>query len=170
MRMTRWLTVLVIALALGSSRTGCSQTPIAAEDAAGIHATLDGIQAAWNHHDMKAFVSYMTDDVEWVNVVGMCWRGKAQVFLAHDRMHKTTFKDRQWHDAESTELRQVAPGTVIVTQAVPMDGFPMPDGSPALPNRNMLTLVLVHRSGRWLIAEGHNTVIDPQAAAHDPGK
>jgi uncharacterized protein (TIGR02246 family) len=170
MRIIRWLAVLVIALALGSSRNGFSQTPIAAKDAVEIHATLDGIQAAWNRHDMKAFVSYMTDDVEWVNIVGMCWRGKAQVFLAHDRMHKTTFKDRQWHDAETTELRQVAPGVVIVTQAVPMDGFPMPDGSPALPNRNMLTLVLVHQDGRWLVAEGHNTVIDPQAAAHDPGK
>jgi hypothetical protein len=55
----------------------------------------------------------------------MCWRGKPQVFLGHDRMHKTTFKDRQWHDAERTELRQVAPGVVIVTQAIPTDANPV---------------------------------------------
>ena len=147
-----------------------AQTSMAEKDAGQIHATLDGVQAAWNQHDMKAFVSFMTDDVEWVNIVGMCWRGKAQVFLAHDRMHQTTFKDRQWHNAETTELRQVAPNVVIVTEAVPMDGFRAPDGSMTPPSKNMLTLVLVHREGRWLITQGHNTIIDAQAAAHDPGK
>lgn len=170
MRMTRWLAVLVMAMMLGSQRTGEAQAQLATKETAEIRAALDGIQTAWNHHDMKAFVNYMTDDVEWVNIVGMWWRGKAQVFLAHDRMHRTTFKDRQWHDAEPTELRQVAAGVVIVTQAVPMDGFPSPDGKEAPPNRNMLTLVFVHRDGRWLVVEGHNTVIDPKAAAHDPGK
>lgn len=170
MSMVKWVAVSVMVLVLGSPIAGAAPNPVAAKDSAEIHAALEGMQAAWNHHDMTAFVSYMTDDVEWVNIVGMCWRGKAQVFLAHDRMHKTTFKDRQLHNAEWTELRQVAPGVVIVTEAVPMDGFPMPDGSVAPPNRNMLTLVFVRRDGRWLIAEGHNTVIDPKAAAHDPGK
>ena len=149
---------------------GRAQTALGSRDAAEIQATLDGIQGAWNRHDMTAFVGYMTDDVEWVNVVGMAWRGKAQVLLAHDRMHRTTFKDRQWNDAEATELRLVAPGVVIATQAIPMDGFRSPDGTPAAPNRNLLTLVLVHRDTRWLVTEGHNTVIDPVAAAHDPGK
>lgn len=170
MRLTTSLAAFVMLVTLGFSRRVDAQTPPTPKDAAEIHQALDGIQAAWNHHEMKAFISYMTDDVEWVNIVGMCWRGKAQVFLAHDRMHRTTFKDRQWHDAETTAMRQVAPGVVIVTEAVPMDGFPSPDGTQAQPNRNMLTLVFVHRDGRWLVAEGHNTVIDPQAAAHDPGK
>ena len=136
MRMARWFVVFVMAVVLGSPLKSDAQSPILANDAAEIHAALGGIQSAWNHHDMTAFVSYMTDDVEWVNIVGMCWRGKAQV----------------------------------LTQAIPMDGFSSPNGSPTPPNRNMLTLVFVHRDGRWLVAEGHNTVIDPQAAAHDPGK
>ena len=51
-----------------------------------------------------------------------------------------------------------------------MDGFASADGTLSPPNRNMLTLVFVRRDGRWLVTEGHNTVIDPRAAAHDPGK
>ena len=43
------------------------------QDAVEIRAALKGMEEAWNRHDMKAFVSYMTDDVEWVNVVGMWW-------------------------------------------------------------------------------------------------
>ncbi len=165
-----WVSLWGMAAALAVPVIGNAQTSPASKDATEIQATVHGLQAAWNHHDMTAFVSYMTDDVEWVNVVGMCWRGKAQVFLAHDRMHKTTFRDRQWHDAETTELRQVAPDVVIVTEAVPMDGFASPNGGKTPDNRNMLTLVFVHRGGRWVVAEGHNTIIDPQAAAHDPGK
>jgi hypothetical protein len=48
-----------------------------------------------------------------------------------------------------------------------MNGFLSPGGTQTPPTE---TLVFVHRDGRWLITEGHNTVIDPQAAAHDPGK
>jgi uncharacterized protein (TIGR02246 family) len=170
MRVMKWLWTLAVAAMLAVTPHGDAQASPAKADATEIRAVLSGIQAAWNHHDMTAFVSYMTEDVEWVNVVGMCWRGKAQVFLAHDRMHKTTFRDRQWYDAEMTELRQVAPGVVIVTEAVPMDGYASQDGGKTPSNRNMLTLVFVHRNGRWLVAEGHNTIIDPAAAAHDPGK
>jgi uncharacterized protein (TIGR02246 family) len=170
MRQASQIALLAMALAFGSPLEVSAQAKTVSSDATAVRAALDGIQAAWNRHDMSAFVSYMTDDVDWVNVVGMHWHGKAQVFLAHDRMHRTTFKSRQWHDADMTELRQVSPGVIIATQSFPMDGFPAPDGSSTPPNRNMMTLVFVHRNGRWLIAQGHNTAIDPQAAAHDPGK
>jgi uncharacterized protein (TIGR02246 family) len=145
-------------------------TSVEEKDAVEIKAALHGMQAAWNHHDMKAFVSYMTEDVEWVNVVGMWWRGKAQVFKAHDAMHKGMFKDRDLLDAETTELRRIAPGVVLVTQVIPTDGYTTPDGQVVPPNRNVLTEVFVHQDGRWLVAQGHNTVIEERAQAHDPGK
>ena len=128
------------------------------------------MQDAWNHHDMTAFCSYMTDDVEWVNVVGMWWKGKAQVFKAHDSMHKTIFKERQLHDATDVELRAVAPGVVIATSTIPADAYVSPSGKQVPADRNVLTEVFVHRDGKWLVAEGHNTEIDEHAILHDPGK
>ena len=103
-------------------------------------------------HDMTAFVSYMTDDVEWVNVVGMWWKGKAQVFKAHDRLHKTMFKDRILHDAQTVELRAVAPGVVIATSVIPADGYTDSRGTVFPADRNVLTEVFVHRDGKWLVA------------------
>ena len=44
-------------------------TTVPEKDATEIRAELQGMQDAWNRHDMKAFVSCMSDDVEWVNVV-----------------------------------------------------------------------------------------------------
>jgi uncharacterized protein (TIGR02246 family) len=157
-------------VALALSFMASAQTAVPEKDAAEIHAALDGMQSAWNHHDMKDFVSYMTEDVEWVNVVGMWWKGKAQVFKAHDALHKTMFKGRDLHPAESLAMREIAPGVVVVTMIVPMDGYTTSDGHVVPANRNLLTETFVQRDGRWLVAEGHNTVIDERAQAHDPGK
>jgi uncharacterized protein (TIGR02246 family) len=164
----RWVMVCGLVSLVGGAQ---AQTiGVDAKDAKEINAALDGMQAAWNHHDMKAFVGYMTDDVEWVNVVGMWWRGKAQVFKAHEAFHKTIFKDRDLHNADTTELRQMAPGVVVVTQIVPADGYTSPSGTVVPPNKNILTTVFVRHGDKWLVSEGHNTVIDERAAAHDPGK
>jgi uncharacterized protein (TIGR02246 family) len=163
--------VIGMGAAMSSGAPAGAQTNVVpAKAAAEIHAALDGMQAAWNHHDMRAFVSYMTDDVEWVNVVGMWWRGKAQVYKAHERLHETMFKGRSVEDATDTTMRKVAPDVVVVTSIVPADGFTDSTGRVIPANRNVLTETFVHREGRWLVAEGHNTIIDEQAILHDPGK
>jgi uncharacterized protein (TIGR02246 family) len=165
-----WIAVAVLTMIMGGATVSDAQMAVPAKDAAEIHAALDGMQAAWNHHDMTAFVSYMTDDVEWVNVVGMWWKGKAQVFKAHDRLHKTMFKDRMLHDAQTVELRMIAPGVVIATSVIPADGYTTGGGQVMPADRNVLTEAFVHRDGKWLVASGHNTTIVEEAQAHDPGK
>jgi uncharacterized protein (TIGR02246 family) len=146
------------------------QATVPEADAVQIQAALRGMTEAWNHHDMKAFVSYMTDDVEWVNVVGMWWRGKAQVYQAHEAFHQTIFKNRDLHEPERVELRRIGPETVVVTSVQAADGFTSPNGHVNPPGRNVLTQVFVHRDGRWLVAEGHNTTIVEEAQASNPVK
>lgn len=125
---------------------------------------------AWNRHDMKAFVSCMSDDVEWVNVVGMWWKGKDQVYRAHEAYHQTIFKNRQLHDSETTVMRSVSPDTVIVTEIVPADAYTTPDGQPRPASRNVLTEVFVRRSGKWMLVEGHNTVLVEASQKNNPIK
>ena len=57
----------------------------AIDDNAGakVKAVLDKWEAAWNASDMNAMWQLATDDIHWVNVVGMHWRGKAEVQKAH---------------------------------------------------------------------------------------
>jgi uncharacterized protein (TIGR02246 family) len=38
-------------------------------------------EQAWNKHDMDALAPLFTDDAEWVNIVGMWWRGLPEVKL-----------------------------------------------------------------------------------------
>ena len=50
-----------------------------------------------------------------------------------------------------------------------MDDYTLPDGRPMTNNLFRMTLVLEKKNGRWLIRAGENTVLDPEAAKHDPG-
>jgi hypothetical protein len=68
----RWFAVLALSSMLGVDGVARAQAMTVPEkDAVEIRAELQGMQDAWNRHDMKAFVTCMSDDVEWVNVVGM---------------------------------------------------------------------------------------------------
>jgi uncharacterized protein (TIGR02246 family) len=98
---------------------------------------------------MKAFVSLMANDVEWVNVVGMWWKGKTQVYQAHEAFHKTIFRDRQVHKPEVVELKKLAPDCVLVTMIARADGFTTPSGHIKPAGRSVLTEVFVKRSGSW---------------------
>lgn len=137
-------------------------------DQTAIRAVLDNEITAWNHHDMRAYVADMAPDVEWVNVVGIRWVGKDEVFRAHQRYHETIFKNRTLQPWTSVDIRAVTPEVAIATAIGSGDGFTGSDGRVSPPSTGVLTFVLVHRSGRWLIAEGHNTRVDPLAAPNNP--
>ena len=170
---TKLLALCLMVVTMAMTITLEAQTQpltLAPEDEAQIRAALKTMSDAWNNHDMKAFVSVMADDVEWVNIVGMWWRGKAQVYQAHEAFHQTIFKNRQIHPPEKVELQPAGPDTVIVTSITPTDGFTTPSGHIEPPSRNILTEVFVRRNGRWLIVRGHNTTIVEEAQRSNPVK
>jgi uncharacterized protein (TIGR02246 family) len=65
---------------------------VAADDAAAIRAILARQKDAWNRHDMDAFVADTIPDVEWINVVGMHWKGRETVRRAHAALHKARLR------------------------------------------------------------------------------
>ena len=42
-----------------------------------------GYEEAWNAHDMEALAKLFREDAEWVNKVGMHWRGRDEIMVAH---------------------------------------------------------------------------------------
>lgn len=137
-------------------------------DAVAIRDVMAKMGVAWANHDMKTWTSYMTDDVEWVNIVGMWWRGKDEVFLAHDAFHKTIFQGRKMGAPETVALRRVAPDAFVVNIVVMTGAFTSPSGVYRPAARNILTEVFVKKEGRWLLCAGQNTVIDEAAQKNNP--
>jgi len=139
------------------------------EDQTGVNRTIDGISDAWNRHDMDAYGTFLTDDCDWVNVVGMHWSGKAQVLKAHRAFHATMFKETGVHEL-GRQLGYVAPGVAIAVITFTLDDYTEPSGTLMSNVHDCITYILVKQHNRWLIRSAHNTTTNLAAAKHDPGK
>jgi uncharacterized protein (TIGR02246 family) len=120
---------------------------------------------------MDAFVADLMPDIEWINVVGMRWKGRDTVRRAHAALHTGMMAHSRMLPPELVEMREIAPNVVIVTQINSLEGVaPRPDGKPYPDDGNLITMVFVKSHGGWQIAHVRNGHIDKQAAAHGPAK
>ncbi len=117
-----------------------------------------GFAEAWNRHDMDAFGALFAPDAEFVNVVGIWWKGREQIREAHAFTHATMFRDSRL-DLLDTQVRFPAPGIAIARSRWSLEGHRDPDGR-TLPRRTGI-LVNVLRRGEdgWSIVDSQNTDI-----------
>jgi uncharacterized protein (TIGR02246 family) len=144
---------------------------VPAADEAAVRAILDRQTDAWNVHDMDAFVADAVPDVDWVNVVGMHWKGRETVLRAHAVLHKGMFANSRLLPPEITMMREIAPNVIVETHVNRIEGVAALASGAAYPDSgNLITMVFVKTQAGWRIAHAHNTTIDGRAAAHDPAK
>jgi uncharacterized protein (TIGR02246 family) len=135
-----------------------------------VEAVVSGWEAAWNAADMNAMWQLATDDVHWVNVVGMHWRGKADVQQAHQIYFDMMFKDRRAKLDEIESVEALPGGAVVAVVRWSFGGFRQPDGVMRPPGKDRMSLVLTPRGNGLAIAHGANVHIDEAAAKFDPIK
>ena len=169
---------LLLIAALLAARSGVAQAPkadqpppganaLSADDDKAIRQVIRGVEEAWNAHDMDAYARLLRPDVEWVNVVGMHWRGRDDVMLAHVAFHKTTFKNHHIK-TDDIHLRPLCPGYAIAVVTTTNDAFTAPDGRVIDKRQDRQTYVLSKEADGWKIVHCENVWVDAEAAKHDP--
>jgi len=143
------------------------QGALTKDDNQAIRKTLMGYETAWNTHDMKAFGSLITEDAEWINIVGMHWRGRDAVVKAHAIFHEIMFKNHQLK-TDDIKVRSLGGRHAIAVVTTTNDAFTTPDGHVMERAQNRLTYVLSNGPDGWKIAHGHNVRVDAAAANNDP--
>lgn len=145
-----------------------SQTPPTTNDRAAVQAWLDECAAAWADSDAERMYRTATDDLEWINIVGMHWRGKAEVVRAHEVYLTTMFRGVPLTLREIESLRSVGSDAVLAVVRWSVGQFTTPTGHivPAADDR--MTLVFQRTADGLRLAHGANIQIDPVAAASDP--
>ena len=124
--------------------------------------------SGWNTHDMKVLGSIFSDDAEFINVVGMHWRGKDAIIKAHAAYHETLFKDCKLVTDE-VSFRPLGPDHGIAVWVCTQDKFTTPGGAVVPRHQNRLTLVLARdQKAGWQVVHAQNTPIDAQAVQFDP--
>ena len=141
-----------------------NSSPVASGDATdSVKTVISSLAESWNRHDMTAFASAFSEDADFVNVIGMHWRGREEIEAKHTIIHRTIFRNStlQIVDQSVRFLRRSVAIAHVRTQL---------KGAESLPGRNaaeirhaLLTCVLVKEHDRWWIAAAHNTDIVPVA-------
>ena len=129
-------------------------------DEAGVRAVASGLTEAWNRHDMKAFAALFAEDADFVNVIGLWWRGRSEIQKEHEALHATRMKDSQLAVVE-TSIRFLRPDVAVVHARWHLTGETGLEGKPLPPRNGIMTLVTIKTGGTWLITTSQNTDIVP---------
>ena len=142
-----------------------SQNPMAssAEATENVRAVVSSLAESWNRHDMTAFAAAFSENADFVNVVGMHWRGRQEIEAKHATVHRTIFRNSNLHILDIA-VRSLGPDIALAHVWTQLKG------AESLPGRNvpetrhaLMTCVLVKEADRWLITAAHNTDIVPVA-------
>ncbi|KAB7731018.1 SgcJ/EcaC family oxidoreductase [Rudanella paleaurantiibacter] len=164
--------LLCVGLTVALLNTAFGQSADKKADEVAIRATIDAMGKSWANHNYADIANWATPDIDWVNIVGMWWKGREEVRLAHQAFHDTFFKNTPW-TLKNVTVRFVTPDVAIAHVLSHIGTYFPPDGIDHGTNKrpetdDMATLVLVKQSGKWLITAGENVEINEQAAADNP--
>ena len=165
LRLLTFAATLAVPLGLAAQKSAV----LSDSDQKGIDVTLTAFGSTLTAKDFDTFATLFTDDADFVNIVGHHWHGKAQVVKAHRIVFTTRYNGNPQHIVEKSE-DLLAPGIALIVAKIQMDDYVDRSGKPMKDNLFRMTLVLEKQHGTWLIRSAENTVIDPMAAAHDPGQ
>jgi len=112
----------------------------------------------WNRHDMNAFAELFAPDAEFVNVVGLWWKGRQEIRKAHEFTHATMFKNSRL-TLSDVSVRFPVTGIAIARSCWVLEGHASPEGAPLPARSGILVNVLVRTSGAWSIIDSQNTDI-----------
>jgi len=160
----------VVVATLGSLVGSTVEAAASTGDAQAVASLLAEYQAAWNAGDAARMFRLATNDIHWVNIVGMHWQGRAQVELAHQVYLEVMFKGVPLMLEEVESVVPVGTGALSVVARWDMGAFTTPDGKAVPSSKDRMSLLLLRTSDGLKIAHGANVQIDPVAQQFDPVK
>ena len=112
----------------------------------------------WNRHDMNAFARLFASDAEFVNVVGLWWKGSDEIKKAHELTHATMFRESRLTIADMS-IRFPVENIAIARSRWVLEGHVSPQGAPLPARKGILLNVLRRGPAGWSIIDSQNTDI-----------
>ena len=152
--MKRPIPLLFVAMLLAAATTPAAAQ--SATDEQGIRRLATQFETAWNTHDMSLLGQIVTDDVDFVNVAGLHWKGRDEVVSEHAARHKVRFKNSIW-TTERVLVQFVRPDVAVVHIDWGTRGDLDLDLKPWPPRKGLFVWVVVRDNGAWRIRVVQNT-------------
>jgi uncharacterized protein (TIGR02246 family) len=110
----------------------------------------------WNRHDIGALAELFAPDAEFVNVVGMWWKGRTEIKQAHEFTHSTIFRNSRLTIADAS-IRLPTPELAIARARWRLEGHTSPEGATLPPRDGILVYLVALKDGKWSIIDTQNT-------------
>ena len=126
---------------------------------------------AWNKRDAGSIAALFDENAEFVNVVGIWWHTRDEIYKAHEYGLRVIFKDSALSQGKTT-VKYLSDSIAVVHCRFRLkDQTPLDDQTPGI--RQTIFSFVVHRvetdDGRgdtWSCASAHNTDIKPGKETH----
>jgi uncharacterized protein (TIGR02246 family) len=109
-------------------------------------------------HERNAFADLFDPDAEFVNVVGLWWKGRDEIRNAHQFTHATLFKNSRLTLAD-VSIRFPLDGLAIARSRWSLEGHVSPAGETLPPRHGVLVEVLRRTPKGWTVIDAQNTDI-----------
>lgn len=147
--------ISLLALLAGLSAANPSKA-----EAPGARAIAAAFVDDWNLHDMKKFGELFAPDAQFVNVIGMWWRGRSEIQRQHESLHATRMRNSHLVATE-TEVQPLRPDVAILHIRWQLTGDSGIDGVTLSMRQGVMSLVAAKTGGTWQIVSAQNTDIVP---------
>lgn len=122
---------------------------------------------AWNERDPKKLAALFDEDAEFVNVVGIWWHKREEIYKAHEYGLRVIFNNSTLKQGR-TKVKYLSEDIAVVhTRFRLTDQTPLKDTRPE--TRQTIFSFVVHRvdgDSSWSCASAHNTDIIPGKETH----
>lgn len=163
-----WVTVALVATTAPRARVLAVSSQQGAEvrattlgtpaDEQAIKQVIAAVLEAANRHDAKAGAQLFTNDADFVNVLGMRWKGASEIERSWRARFETGLKTATFKlvDVQISFLKM---DVAIAHSLTEITGFIDPNGQSVPPHNELSVRVLVKRDGKWLVRAFHNTTV-----------
>lgn len=115
--------------------------------------TFSALSEAWRRGDGAAFADWCTDDVDFINLLGMHVKGRAAVAALHEKIFRGPYEGSTVAFTVES-VRPIAPGVVLAIVPSRVDA---PSGPVKGIILSVASVLLVRAEDRWKVANFHNT-------------
>jgi len=119
---------------------------------------------AWNTRRADEIAALFEEDADFVNVVGMWWESKTDIYAAHEYGLRVIFKDSELRLGK-VKVKFLGSDHVVVHARMRLSGQTS-HGIAAGVRQNLFIFVARQHGDRWLCVSAQNTDIVPGAETH----
>ncbi len=128
----------------------------------GIAETFERLSDAWKNGDGEAFAQCCTEDVDFINLLGMHVKGRRAVAELHDKIFRGPYKDSTVAFTIAS-VRAISPNAVLAIAPSQID---IPSGPVKGIVLAVASVLLVRNGDGWKLANFHNTRREATEADH----